>query len=651
MECDRARRALSERMDGERPSRHEAAALEQHLLTCARCRAFERGAYRLRERARFGPAPAVPDLVEPIMTAVRAEARPAARVRPLRSPTPRRAPRLAPLAAAALVGALVGSLAVGGLWSPERVATAADVTHGVAEAAARVDAYRASYRIVERNLAPDVPLRELSMELWFQAPERLRLDVTDHTVYPSDAFTPTDLRLVVDGSRWFLRSPSPCPTSACPPRETLVTNRAPFSSAAPVPTDLVVPVTTLSSADGLSAIDRDHLMGRDVVVVRMPFERAAPMFPFLELGGSWRPFFANDRVELVLDASSWFPLRWTVSPAPGRERDRWALRFGLPEERPGLAVLEVEATAVAETASDPSAFAIPATARPIDQGARAVSLPAVPREAGFEPVSPSELEGLRLYRVVVPRRGLDGSRETVLAFVDGLRWLKLAETRSWRGPAPFGPVGPQAQELALPGGGVAYYEPATADHGRRLSIHAPATDVYLESNLSRDELLEVAGSLPLTGLSLPGSWRVRGSTEGTVERVTLEQARAAAPFPLMLPTGVPDGTVLASVELTRLGPTVGVTAYYQGRDLALGSGALRLHLEEATELPASTASALVSVDLGGVPARYAPQESRLEWLRDGVYLSLEAPGLALGDLVAVASSVTVASAVSPGGGP
>src|SRR3990172_1236955 len=103
-------------MDGEHLSRHAAHALEGHLRTCAACRAFQAGAYRLREQARIGLAPAVPDLVEPIMAAVRTEARPVpARVPPLRLPSPRRSllPRLAPAVARGPGGPLVGSLAVG----------------------------------------------------------------------------------------------------------------------------------------------------------------------------------------------------------------------------------------------------------------------------------------------------------------------------------------------------------------------------------------------------------------------------------------------------------------------------------------------------------------------------------------------------------
>jgi predicted anti-sigma-YlaC factor YlaD len=108
MNHDQAERLLSARIDGERLSTRASSALEQHLETCAECRAFERGAYRLREAARFEVAPAVPDLVDEVMTAVGAEAgqpRPRLRVvRPAGSSRRSNIPRLAPVAAALVVG-------------------------------------------------------------------------------------------------------------------------------------------------------------------------------------------------------------------------------------------------------------------------------------------------------------------------------------------------------------------------------------------------------------------------------------------------------------------------------------------------------------------------------------------------------------------
>jgi predicted anti-sigma-YlaC factor YlaD len=58
---EQAERLISERLDGERIAPRALVALERHLDACAECRAFERGAWRLRESARFEVAPAVPD--------------------------------------------------------------------------------------------------------------------------------------------------------------------------------------------------------------------------------------------------------------------------------------------------------------------------------------------------------------------------------------------------------------------------------------------------------------------------------------------------------------------------------------------------------------------------------------------------------------
>ena len=44
MDCDRARRAISERMDGERLLPRVAAAVDRHVAGCAECAGFEAGA-------------------------------------------------------------------------------------------------------------------------------------------------------------------------------------------------------------------------------------------------------------------------------------------------------------------------------------------------------------------------------------------------------------------------------------------------------------------------------------------------------------------------------------------------------------------------------------------------------------------------------
>jgi hypothetical protein len=639
MNHDQAELLVSSRIDGEHLSARQTGQLEHHLETCERCRAFERGAYRLRETTRFQLAPAVPDLVEPIMTSVRAEPRP----RVVRLPVPRRRrllPRLAPVAASLLVGALVGSLVVGGPWGEragERALAASDVVDGVNAAAVRLHAYEATFAISESHLSPDVPTRDLTMHVWFGAPERFRLDVIDHTAYPAET-TPTDLRLIVDGPTWYAAGPAPCPSSTCPLREAVVRNRLPFSTAAPIPTDLVLPLDVLTDAEDVTVLGRGSVLGRPAVRVEVPFERARPLFPFLALGGEWRPFFQDDLVRIWLDERSWFPLRWEVLPAPGAERRAWALRFGLPPEPPGEPVFS--AVALDVTLREPAAdvFAIPSTARGSDQGARPVALGDLEAESGFAPIAPPQVAGLDLYRAALPKDG------PVLAYADGLAFLTLGQSATWDGDAPFGPVSVRAEEVALPGGGVAYYEPASGEQARRLSIHADGTDLYLETNLSRTALIEAAASLPIQGLPFPGFWLVRSEAGARIERVTLEQARAAVPFPVELPSELPEGFALASVELVDTGNDTGVTLYLRDRHADGAVGTIRLHLEPADALPPATSAVQSIIDIDGVMGRFTPDRSQLEWVREGVYTSLDASGLDLATLLAIAVSIGAPSA-------
>jgi hypothetical protein len=409
----------------------------------------------------------------------------------------------------------------------------------------------------------------------------------------------------------------------------------PFSTAAPIPTDLVLPLSTLADAEGVTVLGRGAVLGRPAVRVEVPFERAEPLFPFLELGGEWRPFHPKDRVRIWLDERSWFPLRWEVFPAPGAERDAWALRFGLPEEPARETVFSAVALDVQLSVPDAGVFDIPAGVRAEDQGARVVELADLADAAGFEPVAPPRIAGLDLYTVVLP----EDSGGTVVAYADGLAFLALGESRTWDGAAPFGPVGLQAEEVALSGGGVVYFEPATEAYGRRISIHAAGTDLYLESNLPRADLLAAAASLPVQGLPMPSSWTVRRVGSASVRRVSLEMARAAGlGFEIELPRTLPAGFALASLELVDTGGTVGVTLYLREHDADAGIGTIRLHLEPARELPPATSASQSIVELGDVRARFTLDRSQLEWVHGGVYRSLDAPGLSLQELVAIALS-------------
>jgi outer membrane lipoprotein-sorting protein len=498
MDCDRAQALLSARMDGAHVTRRQAEVADVHLAGCTACRAFQARSARVRTAVRIRPAADVPDLVDPIMRTVTAEA---AR-RPARPTTG----RVSQLLAAALAGVIVGSVLVGGPWEQRstRSVAIASVARGIRSVARSVEAYSATYSIEEFGLAPQVPERRLRMELAFLAPQRFRLEVRDLTSYPSGAWTPTDITYVEDMPATFLSSPSGCPATLqeiCPPTQTTVTTSSPYSAAAPLPADLILPIATFGSTRGIEVIGEEDIDGRRAVRVELSFDRAAPLFPFLRLGGTWRPFYGGDRVVLWLDAESWFPLEYTVFPSTAPERRQWEMRFGRAPERVDIPILDVRVESTTRAAPDASAFAIPRAAAPVD-----VRLVDAPGYLGYLPATPTSPGQLRLASVIAPAPEAPTTPRSLLVYTDGLDYLRIAERPGWRGPGPFGPVEVGAERVELAGGSVAYYEPPADGLGRRLAIHGERTDLYLDTNLTRRRLLAIAASIPVGGLPFPPTW-------------------------------------------------------------------------------------------------------------------------------------------------
>jgi outer membrane lipoprotein-sorting protein len=635
-----ARRAISERMDGERLSTRASAALDNHLSACARCRAFESGAWRLREAARFGIAEPVPDLVAPIMTAVRDEAaaRPPWRGRPGRTSGRAWWGALAPVAAALVVGLIAGSLSVGGPWTSGRggvIASAGDVSDGVAAAARTLRTYQAAFDIAQIDPSERPARRRLTMNVWFQAPERFRLDVIDRTPGAGTRFAANNLQLIVNGDASYQVAPSACPIGVCPQHEQVVRNRLPFSSATPAPTDLILPVATLVDAREMEVVGHGRVMGRDAVEVRLPFERARPLFPFLDIGGTWRPFYSRDRVDLWLDARSWFPLRYAVYPAAGPARTEWELRFGLPDESPDEPIFEVKAVSIDASAPGPSTFRIPHARTSRDEGGRAATIAEVRSVVPFDPIAPDRVDGLGLYRVVLPKSEPD---DALLTYASGLSWLKLGETRASSGRGFFDPVGAHALRLQLSGVGTAYYQPASGAHGRRLAIHTTDGDLYLETNLSRADLIGAAASLRITATPVPTSWLTTSSRIAEVRRVSVEQATRELPF-VIFPRELPSGYTAATAEIVTVDGRPSLTIYFRTEGGTSSSGVLRLHEEPAPGLPPASAPRQFALLVRGAEGRWTPGRDQLEWVSGGIYYSLDGKAFGLGELFRVASSM------------
>ncbi|MEZ0234645.1 MAG: hypothetical protein ACAH81_06835 [Actinomycetota bacterium] len=498
MNCDRAQLALSARMDGEYVGGRRGIDVDSHVEGCAVCLAFLEGSARVRTAVRIRPADPVPDLVDHIVASL--EQSPplerAATIAPRHGAPLRRA---MPVAAALVAGAVIGSVIVGGPFRgrDHEAISAQAVAQGVRAASPDLDSFQGTYEIVERGLSPDVPERRLQMRVAFLPPQRFRLEVDDRTAYPSAAWTPTDITYVEDMPATYRSGPTGCPSGlpadACPTTRATVMTTSPYSPAAPLPADLVVPLRTIGSARGIRVLGREQAGDREVVHVEATFDRAAPMFPFLRLGGTWRPFFGGDRVELLLDAESWLPVRITVFPADGMRRRDWELRFGLPVEEPNTAILDVRATSIEAGEPDPSLFEIPGWEGEI------LDIASLAERLGYRPVTPTFTGSLELATTLAPPEGV-GAPRSLLVYTDGLDYLRVGERPGRLAGRAFGPVGPDATRVTLPGGGVAYLEPAADGLGRRLAILGNDTSLFLETNLPLKGLLAIAGSMPVRGL-------------------------------------------------------------------------------------------------------------------------------------------------------
>jgi hypothetical protein len=643
MRCDLVERELSARLDGEMDVGSDGPIAE-HIETCSRCRAFEAQIHRIHELARVQPAGPVPDLVPAIMAQVRRERAP----RPGAVITlPRPSPVWGRHTAAFVAGAVAAALLLGGLPLLRRgpsSALASEIPGRVAQASREVAAYRATFLIEERNFHLRVPVRRLTAAVTFRAPEEFRADVRDLTRYPAGSWPRNDILLAMDGERWLVEGPVTCPREALPacPLEgrerRAVRGREPFDDDTPLPTDVVVPVRTLAGNERVRVVGEEEVLGRPVVVIELPYRDATLLFAYLQAAGSWRPFYPLDQVRVALEAETWFPLRYEVWPSAAPERRLWSVRNGLPDERPGAPVFRAEAASFTESVPDDWQPGVEAGGRASsDQGFRDVSFASLPGKL----IVPGDLLGLRPYRAGVFVGTGRPRDETLVSYTKGLTWLKVRETRSWSGRRLFGDIGPLAVPMRPPGGGVVYYEPATADLGRRVSIHARGWDIYLESNLSREELLRVAGSLPVAGMETPGAWRTRRFPGGVISQQVPVALAAAGRRWVLLPSSLPSGfNPWIAEEAWSESGVIGVTVYFRRPGTELDGLGIRLHQAVRTSLPPPMDPDVLAVEVRGTIGRYSPIRGELEWVEDGVYRSLGGTALDLAGLLRMAESLT-----------
>jgi putative zinc finger protein len=619
--CEEARADLSAFADGELPAGRDDP-LTAHLAGCPACTAFQHRLASLRRRLRFEPVGAVPDVAPRVMATIRS-APPAAAARRRAGPGRQRPGRLLPVAAAFLCGALLGATFIGlGRGGPGQVAMA-DLPAQVVAAQRTLSSLAADVSLIERGWHPSIPERRFSGRLRYRAPEALALELADRTAYPSAAWVPADLSLVVTGDRWWTRGPRACPVEAqpaCPPGTPLVRlveRREPFADATPVPLDLVTPVRSFTPAGAGTPLGRRRVAGRAAIGVATTAAQVAPLLA--GLAGNLRALHPADRVELWLDEQAFVPLALRVTVASGGERQRWAAASGY-RDQPGQAVLELVLSRVSlNRPLDPAAFpAPPADARPEDAGFRAGPVepkPGSPGEAAL--LAPAWLPaGFRPYRAGLAG-GPPGPRVAVRTWTDGRAWVKVRATRDWPGGRLFGDLGPLVRPAGA-GAGIAY----SNEDGSRIAVHGAGVDLAVTGSLRGADLARVAASLPVTGRPVPAGWAEAATS-------TLPEAGTAVPGLLRPPD--PAGFAPPAVRVDGRA----VTLAYAGP----GTRGFLLVQAPGHRLAPPLDERASGVRVRGSDGRWSPGRGELEWVERGRTLALHSATLSVEELLAIATSL------------
>jgi outer membrane lipoprotein-sorting protein len=621
--CDAIRPDLSAFIDGElRPERR--AEIESHLETCAGCRREEASLRAVRRLVRVQLVEDVPDLAPAIM----------ARLSPQQ--TRRHEPWRERFRVAA-VGAAAAALFVWGVslpfdTAPGDIAAASEITEGVRAAARQLDSYRATYSIVERGWHPAVPVRRMTADVDFRAPEELRLEVRDLTEYPSPQWPPNDITLIATGERWWIEEPSSCPAVALPDcaapttwagviERRVVTHRQPFDGTSPLPTDIVLPLETLAADEGFSVLARTTVAGQPAYRLGLDYRHALPLIGALQAGGAWRDFHPLDPVDVWVDAETWFPLRFEVRTGTSDDRALWASRRDL-DDRAGSLLLRVMATEFSEPdrfSSD--TFDVPASGLRRDGGFREVS-------GVLGDLQPSYDAGLRAYRA----GRTDDGRE-IVALARGMSYLKVIRGRGGLSATAL----EAGEEIALPGGGYAYYLPASESLGRRVELATGQHLIQLETNLTRDALLRVADSLDASARRAPrviekssGLVLVRTRPERAFDR--LEFARS--------PGYLPEGYDAVSASIGRTRDDVrSLTLYLRRPEGEFDGLGMRLVQSHPVAFLPPSSEEFVEVRIGDLLGRWSAERGELEWIDGKTYRAVAVPSTDLYTALRIAAGL------------
>jgi hypothetical protein len=604
MRCADARLDLSAHLDDEL-TRERQAELDEHVAACAACASYGATLHRVRTGLRVEPVVRVIDLAPRLLAALEDEPAPAP------APKPSVAPRVS--IAAAFVAAAVAGATFVGFWSGPEPVAARDLSQEVLRAQTRVDTLRAGLTVTEYGFHSAVPEREYEGTLAYRSPESLALHLSDVTAYPSDAWMPNDVDLVMNDDVAWSRGIMRCPREAlpgCTPPNAVARateGREPFPDAAPAPLDLVVPVQSFALGGPVEQIGTRDIDGRPAIGVRVTVAQLSPLLDGILAVGNWRPLHPTDSAEVWLDADALVPLALDVSASASPERQAWAASRGL--EQTGrvlsLALQDVELNGALPTRAFPDA---PADARVQSAGFS-------DEQTKQDRTLPAWLPtGMQEARAGVLRAG-DGPEVSVTSFSDGRAWVKVSATSFWNSSRLFGTGAAPVREIAVDDGR-GYVD----DRNERIALHGESVEVLVEGSIPFSDLLRVAASLPVLGQPVPSDWD---------EATTASVGEIATHVPLVLlpkaqtrpPACRLDGS---TATCTFAGP---------------GSRGYRLVFAPGERLgPPFDVDARV-VDLRGTSARWSPALGTLEWIERGTVVTLASSALGVDELVAIAEAL------------